>query len=67
MVREASFHIIILSHFLSHIYRSHILLLVYGIEAVLPVEIEMGSLRVALEQQISEASGPSRDLINFAC
>ena len=29
--------------------------LVYGIEAVLPVEIEMGSLRVALEQQISEA------------
>ena len=28
--------------------------LVYGIEAVLPVEIEMGSLRVILEQQISE-------------
>ena len=26
----------------------------YGIEAVLPVEIEMGSLRVTLEQQISE-------------
>ncbi|RVW86214.1 hypothetical protein CK203_046126 [Vitis vinifera] len=29
--------------------------LVYGMDAVLPVEIEMGSLRVALEQQISEA------------
>ena len=29
--------------------------LVYGIEAVLLVEIEMGSLRVALEQHISEA------------
>ena len=29
--------------------------LVYGMEAVLPVEIEMGSLRVALEQQISKA------------
>ncbi|KAJ9691124.1 hypothetical protein PVL29_013344 [Vitis rotundifolia] len=29
--------------------------LVYGMEAVLPVEIEMGSLRVALEQQIPEA------------
>ena len=29
--------------------------LMYGIEAVLPIEIEMGSLRVALEQQISEA------------
>ena len=29
--------------------------LVYGMEAVFPVEIEMGSLRVALEQQISEA------------
>ena len=28
--------------------------LVYGMEAVLPVEIEMGSLRVALEHQISE-------------
>ena len=29
--------------------------LVYGMEVVLPIEIEMGSLRVALEQQISEA------------
>ena len=29
--------------------------LVYGMEAVLPVEIEMDSLRVALEQHISEA------------
>ncbi|WKA02256.1 hypothetical protein VitviT2T_020468 [Vitis vinifera] len=29
--------------------------LVYGMEAVLPIEIEMGSLRVALEQQIPEA------------
>ena len=29
--------------------------LVYGMKAVLPVEIEMGSLIVALEQQISEA------------
>ena len=28
--------------------------LVYGMEAVLPIEIEMGSLRVALEQQISK-------------
>ena len=28
--------------------------LVYGMEVVLPVEIEMRSLRVALEQQISE-------------
>ena len=30
------------------------LTLVYGMEVVLPVEIEMGSLRVALENQISE-------------
>ena len=29
--------------------------LVYGMEAVFPIEIEIGSLRVALEQQISEA------------
>ena len=28
--------------------------LVYGMEVVLPIEIEMGSLRVALEHQISE-------------
>ena len=28
--------------------------LVYGMEAALPVEIEMGSLRVTLDQQISE-------------
>ncbi|KAL6340146.1 hypothetical protein AAG906_040582 [Vitis piasezkii] len=28
---------------------------VYGMEVMLPVEIEMGSLRVTLEQQISEA------------
>ena len=28
--------------------------LVYGMEVVLPVEIEMGSLRVALEYQISK-------------
>ena len=29
--------------------------LVYGMEVVLPVEIEMGSLRVALKQQIPKA------------
>ena len=29
--------------------------LVYGMEVVLPIEIEMGSLRITLEQQISEA------------
>ena len=29
--------------------------LVYGMKAVLPVKIEMGSLRVALEQQILKA------------
>ena len=29
--------------------------MVYGMEAMLPVEIEMGLLRVALEQQIPEA------------
>ena len=29
--------------------------LVYGMEVVLPIEIEMGSLRVALEQQVSKA------------
>ena len=44
-----------ISHLLSHFYRSHTYSLVYGIEAVFPIEIEMGSLRVALEQQISEA------------
>ena len=28
--------------------------MVYAMEAMLPIEIEMGSLRVALEHQISE-------------
>ena len=28
--------------------------LVYGMEVIFPIEINMGSLRVALEQQISE-------------
>ena len=32
--------------------------LVYGMEAVLQVEIEMGSLRVTLEKQVSETVGP---------
>ena len=40
--------------------------LVYDIEAVLPIEIEMGSLRVILEQQISEPSGPSLVMISLA-
>ena len=39
--------------------------IVYGMEAVLPTEIEMGSLRVTLEQQISEHSGSSHVLIRL--
>ena len=39
--------------------------LIYGMEAVLPVEIDMGSLRVTLEQQISEIGGPSHVLISL--
>ncbi|RVW78289.1 hypothetical protein CK203_055765 [Vitis vinifera] len=38
--------------------------LVYGMEAVLPVEIEMGSLRVALEQQIPETDWAQARLIS---
>ena len=44
-----------LSDFFSHLYKRHTYSLVYGMEAMLPVEIEMGSLRVALKQQIPEA------------
>ncbi|RVW73661.1 Retrovirus-related Pol polyprotein from transposon 17.6 [Vitis vinifera] len=40
--------------------------LVYGMEAMLPVEIEMGSLRITLEQQIFEPSGPSLIMISLA-
>ena len=43
------------SHLLSHFYAATLYPLVYGMEAVLPIEIEMGSLRVALEEQISKA------------
>ena len=39
---------------------------VYGMEAVLPIEIEMGSLRVTLEQQISEVEWPSLVMISLA-
>ncbi|RVW23466.1 Retrovirus-related Pol polyprotein from transposon 297 [Vitis vinifera] len=39
--------------------------LVYGMEAVLPVETEMGSLRVALEQHISETEWARLDLISL--
>ncbi|RVW37275.1 hypothetical protein CK203_088179 [Vitis vinifera] len=41
--------------------------LVYGMEAMLPIEIEMGSLRVALEQQIPEADWAQArfDQLNF--
>ncbi|RVW63859.1 hypothetical protein CK203_055590 [Vitis vinifera] len=38
-----------------HLYRSTPYSLVYGMEVVLPVEIEMGSLRVVSEQQILKA------------
>ena len=41
--------------------------LVYGMEAVLPVEIEMGSLRVTLEQQISEVEWVQSQLESLAC
>ncbi|RVW66758.1 hypothetical protein CK203_066141 [Vitis vinifera] len=45
--------------------QSYTLLLVYGMEAVLPVETEMGSLRVALEQQISETEWAQARLISL--
>ena len=41
--------------------------IVYGMEVVFPVEIEMGSLRVAIEQQISEVEGFNHGLISLAC
>ena len=40
--------------------------LVYGMEAVLPVEIEMGSLRVALEQQIFETEWAQSLMMSLA-
>ncbi|RVW20839.1 Retrovirus-related Pol polyprotein from transposon 17.6 [Vitis vinifera] len=53
-LREASFCIVGIPHLFSHSTGATPYSLVYGMEAVLPVETEMGSLRVALEQQISE-------------
>ena len=55
LVRETPFRIVGLSDFFSHLYRSHTLLIGIRHGGGLPIEIEMGSLRVALEQQISEA------------
>ena len=39
--------------------------LVYGMEAVLPIEIEMGSLRVTLSSRYLRQSGPSHVLISL--
>ena len=52
LVREASFCIMGISHIISHIHRGF--LLVYSMEVVLPVEIEVGSLRIALGYQIAK-------------
>ena len=54
LVREAPFCIMGLPYIFLYFYRATLYSLVYGMEVVLPVKIEMGSLRVALEQQISE-------------
>ena len=54
LVREALFCIMGLPYIFLYFYRATLYSLVYGMEVVLPVKIEMGSLRVALEQQISE-------------
>ena len=53
LVKEAFVCFVGLSDFFSHLYKSYTLL-VYCMEIVLPIKIEMGSLRVALDQQISE-------------
>ena len=54
LVREALFCIMGLPYIFLYFYRATLYSLVYGMEVVLPVKIEMGSLRVALEQQIFE-------------
>ena len=40
--------------------------LVYGMEVMFPVEIEMGSLRVALEQQIFETEWAQSLMMSLA-
>ncbi|RVW81607.1 Gypsy retrotransposon integrase-like protein 1 [Vitis vinifera] len=64
LVREAPIRFVGILDFFSHLYRSTPYSLVYGMEAVLLVEIEMGSLRVALEQQIPEMDWAQADLIS---
>ncbi|WKA10566.1 hypothetical protein VitviT2T_028131 [Vitis vinifera] len=54
LVREALFCIMGLPYIFLYFYRATLYSLVYGMEVALPVKIEMGSLRVALEQQIFE-------------
>ena len=54
MVREASFCVVVDHTSFRTSTGATPYSLVYGMEVVLPVEIEMGSLRVALEQQIYE-------------
>ncbi|RVW61507.1 Retrovirus-related Pol polyprotein from transposon 17.6 [Vitis vinifera] len=51
---RSSFRIVGISDFFSHLYRSHTLFIGVRHGGSATVEIEMGSLRVALEQQIPE-------------
>ncbi|RVW95738.1 hypothetical protein CK203_031630 [Vitis vinifera] len=51
---RSSFRIVGISDFFSHLYRSHTILIGIWHGGSATVEIEMGSLRVALEQQIPE-------------
>ncbi|RVW19308.1 hypothetical protein CK203_093810 [Vitis vinifera] len=51
---ETPFCIVGISYLFSHPTGAMPYYLVYGMEAILPVETEMSSLKVALEQQISE-------------
>ncbi|RVW88259.1 hypothetical protein CK203_038639 [Vitis vinifera] len=54
VMREVHAGVLWPTHGRTHASPSYALLFVYGMEAILPVETEMSSLKVALEQQISE-------------
>ena len=54
MVRETPFCVVDIPYFFLHLFKSYTLFSSVWYGVVLPVKTEMGSLRVALELQISE-------------
>ena len=55
MAREATFLLTCLSDYYQNVHRATPFSLVYGMETVLPIEVEILSLRILMEAKLEEA------------